>query len=115
MMDLAQTHDLDWRDYLRGLVDEMQRRKAALPTHQNIAQWTRSDFFRDVAECHHALGDVWRCVLEINTSPYVPPNLRIDVESVIYQCIGVHLFIDRVSTELLPLAGEKLPSSWAEL
>jgi hypothetical protein len=115
MNDLELTYDLDWRDYLRGFVDELERRKAALPTRQNIAQWTRGDFYRDIAECHHALGDVLRCVIEINTSHCVPPNLRIDVESVLYQCIGVHLFIDRVTTQLFPLVGGTLPSSWAEL
>lgn len=115
MMDLERTHDLDWRDYLRGLVDEMERRKAALPTQKNIAQWTRTEFSWDIADCHHALSDVLRCVVEINSSPYVPPNLRNDVDSVLYQCIGVHLFIDRVTTQLLPLAGGKLSSSWAEL
>jgi hypothetical protein len=109
------THDLDWHDYLQRYVDELLRREAALPTEQNVAQWTRVEFLRDVAECHHALSDVLRCVLEINTSCYVPPNLTIDVNSVLYQCIDVHLHIDRVTTQLLPLAGAKFPSSWAEL
>ena len=115
MMNPELTHDLDWRDYLRGFVDEMERRKATLPTEQNIAQWTRTEFFWQITECHHALSDVLRCVKEINAGHYVPPNLRIDVDSVISQCIDAHLFLDRVTMRLFPLAGGKLPSSWAEL
>lgn len=64
MTDLEHTHELDWRDYMQVLVDELQSRKAALPTERNITQWTRVGFLRDVAECHQALSDVLRCIVE---------------------------------------------------
>ena len=115
MIDLESMLDLDWHDYLRGFIDELDRRKATLPTQQNIAQWTRVEFLRDITECHHALSDVLRCIKEINTSHCTPPDLILDVEAVLYECIDVHLFLDRVTTRLFPLAGVRLPSSWAEL
>jgi hypothetical protein len=115
MIDLELTHHLDWHDHLQGFIDELQRRKAALPSEQNVAQWTRVELLRDIADCHHALSDVLRCIVEINTSHCVPPNLTIDVDSVLYQCIDVQLFIDHVTTRLMPLAGATLPTSWAEL
>ena len=114
MSDHELTYDRDWHDYLQCYVDELLRRETALPTEQNIAQWSRFELLRDITECHHALSDVLRCVIEINTSHYVPPNLTIDVDSVLSQCIDAHLHIDHV-TQLLPLAGATLPSSWAEL
>ena len=115
MIDLELTYDLSWYDYLGTFVDELERRKAALPTEQNIAQWTRTDFFRDIAECHHALSHVLRCVKEINTTDRMPSDRNLDVDSVLSQCVDIHLFLDRVTMRLYPLAGAKLPSRWAEL
>lgn len=115
LIDHELIYDRDWHDYLGAFVDELERRKAALPTEQNIAQWTRTDFFRDITECHHALSDVLRCVKEINSSDRTPSGLNLDVDSVLSQCIDVHLFLDRVTMRLFPLAGAKLPSTWAEL
>ena len=114
MNDPALTRDLDWPAYLQLHVDELERCCAALPTDRDIAQWTRVDLLGDITDCHHALSDVLRCVVELNTSHYVPPDLVIDVDAVLHRCVEVDLHLDDI-TRLVPLASAPLPSSWAEL
>jgi hypothetical protein len=115
MMNLELNHERDWHTYLQIHVDELQRRMAALPTEQNIAEWTRVAFLGAMNDSHHALSDVLRCIIEINASDDVPSTLTLGVDSALYQCIDSHLYIDQVATQLLPLADVTMPNSWAEL
>lgn len=105
MNDCALTHDVDWHDYLRGFIDELQRRRSALPTEQNISEWTSAAVLRAMTKCHHALSEVLRGIIDVNTRYLMPPELTVGVDSVLYQCIDANLDIDHVYTELLPLAG----------
>lgn len=105
MNDCDLTRDVDWHDYLREFIDELQHRRSALPTEQNIAEWTSAAVLRAMTECHHALSEVLRGIIDVNTRYLMPPELTVGVDSVLYQCIDANLDIDHVRTALLPLAG----------
>lgn len=114
MTDPELSHGLDWHACSQRHVDDLQRRRQALPTEQNIARWITSAVRGAVSDSQHALGDVLGCTIAINVGSFVPRILTPGMDSARGQRIDFDLKFDPGSTQLLPFAVATLPNSWVE-
>ncbi len=115
MNEYEPVYDADWYHSLRDVVDELMDTAAKLPSERDIDVWTRDEVLQAMTQCHHVLSRVLRSVIEIYESGNPPRALQTDADAALAMCIQVHLHIDSVYSDLLPLTRVAFPRSWDEL
>ena len=102
---------IEWRIHLEAFVDEMERRRIALPLSQGLRRSTGVYWALDFAEWNRASNEIHRGVSEDHDCDQMTPRLMMDVATVNKRCAEVDQYVDWVASNISRLMG-LLPTSW---